>query len=648
MDDLVAGDVDGVIFYNCNPVYDHPQGRYIRRYVEEVPFSLSTAPFRDETAACVQWVAPDHHYLESWNDAYPIRNHLSLAQPTISPVFRTRQVQESLLLWSGLGSSYLSFMKDYWRQELFAKDTAAQKKFAGNFDSFWDDCLHEGVYKGKTNDTTTGRPTHLFGRANAAVRQLAKQGAASETELVAYESVAIGAGGQGNNPWLQELPDPITKACWGNYVTLPPEAARALGIHIVDNVSMLVEVQAGKRSFELPAVISPGQAAGTVGLALGYGRSLAGKVGNGVGYNAYPLLSSIDHTHYAVDSVRVRATGKAVKVPFMQTQNTHLGRKTIIQETTLSRYLEDPLAGRYRPKISRAGKQVPPSGISLWEGHEYPNHHWGMAIDLTVCTGCNACVVACQVENNIPVVGKEEVVRRRELHWLRIDRYYASKKAEETASGISKFKTLEQVSRDNPEVVFQPMLCQHCNQAPCETVCPVSATTHSTEGLNQMTYNRCIGTRYCANNCPYKVRRFNWFKYHDNDQFATNLAMHSDLGKMVLNPDVTVRARGVMEKCSFCIQRIQAGKLKAKQQKRTLRDEDVRSACAVACPTEAIVFGDLKNKKSKVAQLLRLKEHKKDKKVVVGEERAYHVLEELNVSPNVWYMTKVRNKNQSA
>lgn len=643
VEDLSARAVDGVIFYNCNPVYDHPQGLRIKRGLEDISFSLSTSPFRDETSASVQWVAPDHHYLEAWNDARPMQNEISLSQPAISPVFQTRQAQESLLLWSGLGESYLSYMKAHWETQLFAKDAAAQKKFGGHFESFWDDCLHEGVYRGMAEDKAVVTPAYLFDEVGALIEQEITQNiAATAHELIGYESIAMGSGAQANNPWLQELPDPITKACWGNYLTLPPSLADTLGIEVVDNVSSVVEVRIGKTSFRLPAVVSPGQAAGTVGLALGYGRSIAGKVGNGVGYNLYPLLPSIDYTRTYITGVSFHRTEERVKLPLMQTQNTYVGRKTVIQEASLADYLKDPHAGRYHPMVSKGGKPVKPRTVSLWEGHEYPNHHWGMTIDLTLCTGCNACVMACQVENNIPVVGKEEVVRRREMHWLRIDRYYASegKGDSPAATGISKFKALTRVSYEHPEVVFQPMLCQHCNNAPCETVCPVAATTHSSEGLNQMTYNRCIGTRYCANNCPYKVRRFNWFKYHDNDQFAQNLSMSNDLGKMVLNPDVTVRSRGVMEKCSFCVQRIQAGKLAAKRAGRVLNDADAQSACAVACPTEAIVFGDLKNKESKVSRSLKLKEQG-----VVGEERAYHVLEELNVSPNVWYMSKIKNKN---
>ena len=307
-------------------------------------------------------------------------------------------------------------------------------------------------------------------------------------------------------------------------------------------------------------------------------------------------------------------------------------------------FVKNPKAGRYEPLISKWDDKVAPGTLSLWKGHDYKDHHWTMAIDLNSCTGCGSCIVACNVENNVAMVGKDEVIRRREMHWLRIDRYYSSDADVEDLRGL-------EVASENPEVVFQPMLCQHCNNAPCETVCPVAATTHSTEGLNQMTYNRCIGTRYCANNCPYKVRRFNWFKYHDNQKFfEVNPAMNTDLGRMVLNPDVTVRSRGVMEKCSFCVQRIQSAKLTAKKEKRKMQDGDVVTACQTSCAAGAITFGDLNDPNSKVTKLLQAqpdpdRPYGIDKKI--GNPRAYTVLEEVGVKPNVFYLTKIRNKEEA-
>jgi molybdopterin-containing oxidoreductase family iron-sulfur binding subunit len=314
-----------------------------------------------------------------------------------------------------------------------------------------------------------------------------------------------------------------------------------------------------------------------------------------------------------------------------------MGRGNVIQEATLSEYQKDPQAGRHMPKIATSEGFKKPTAVSLWKGHQYANHHWGLMIDLNSCTGCGTCSIACQTENNISVIGKKEVLNRRDMAWIRIDRYYSSD------SNGDSYADME-IAAENPEVTFQPMMCQHCNNASCETVCPVAATTHSSEGLNQMTYNRCIGTRYCANNCPYKVRRFNWFKFHDNEQFGDNLAMNNDLGKMVLNPDVTVRSRGVIEKCSFCVQRIQSGKLEAKKEGRRPVDGEITTACASSCPSEALVFGDMKDPKSRISKMLQIKSM--DKGVEAQEPRAYHVLEELREMPNVWYLTKIRNKDE--
>jgi molybdopterin-containing oxidoreductase family iron-sulfur binding subunit len=393
------------------------------------------------------------------------------------------------------------------------------------------------------------------------------------------------------------------------------------------------------------ALVQPGQTPGTLGIALGYGRTKVGKVAEGIGQNAYPLVAMLNGSlsYSATNGVKIEKTTEPFQIAQTQIHATYMGRESVIQESILSEFKSNPAAGREYPKITQWDEKVDPSALSLWKGHEYKNHHWGMAIDLNTCSGCGACVVACNVENNVALVGKQEVINRREMHWLRIDRYYSSDAKPED------YKAAE-IASENPEVVFQPMLCQHCNNAPCETVCPVAATTHSTEGLNQMTYNRCIGTRYCANNCPYKVRRFNWFKYHDNQQFyQANPAMNTDLGRMVLNPDVTVRSRGVMEKCSFCVQRIQTGKLTAKKERRPLQADEVVTACAASCTTGAIVFGDMNNPESRISKLLKITKDEKgasafDKKV--GNPRAYRVLEDIGVKPNIFYLTKIRNKDE--
>jgi molybdopterin-containing oxidoreductase family iron-sulfur binding subunit len=426
------------------------------------------------------------------------------------------------------------------------------------------------------------------------------------------------------------MPDPISKACWDNYLTIPQSLARKYGIEMDEGKTKMVKLNISNKSLKVPVLVQPGQADNTVGISIGYGREKSGRVSNGVGINVYPLKvkkNGIYWDNLVKDNITIEPLNETYRIAQTQTHETYMGRKSVIQESTLSKYKKNPLSGRYFPKIFTSKGYKKPEDISLWKGHSYSNHHWGMVIDLNSCTGCGVCTIACQAENNIPVVGKDEVLNRREMHWIRIDRYYSSD---------GKDATSLEVPSNNPEVVFQPMMCQHCNNAPCETVCPVLATTHSSEGLNQMTYNRCIGTRYCANNCPYKVRRFNWFKYHDNKQFKDNVSMNTSLGKMVLNPDVTVRSRGVMEKCTMCIQRIQAGKLKAKLEKRKLRDGDISVACADSCPADSIVFGDMNNNESSIFKLLSSE----------VEGRAYHVLEELSVKPNVTYLTKIRNKEK--
>lgn len=647
--DVQAGRVDAVVFYDCNPVYDYAGGEALAEALiaNKVKLTVSTAEAPDETSTLCQFVAPDHHYLESWNDYQPKGNHYSLAQPTISPIFNTRQAQESFLAWSGAAdTNYYNYLQNQWRNKQFA----GQQEMT-EFQQFWDTALYVGVYvpgvqmnlgsrAGQryetaatvTNEVPTETPAFV-GNVAGDLRQAQQTAANTEgLELVIYEMVGVGTGRQANNPWLQEMPDPVTKATWDNYLTISLSLAEELGLErqAGQGQTKMVTLTVEGKSVDVPVLVQPGQAKGTVGLAIGYGRKVAGKAAENRGVNAYPFIRVVDGVmQYSIPSgVEVTATNTSYKIANSQTQHTYMGRETVIQDAILAEYQENPKAGRYEPMIATAKGPMDPEKLSLWDGHLYPNHHWAMVIDLNSCTGCSACTVSCHIENNVPVVGKDEVLNRRDMFWLRIDRYYSS---EET----DNYEGLERAA-ENPEVVFQPMLCQHCNNAPCETVCPVAATTHSTEGINQMTYNRCIGTRYCANNCPYKVRRFNWFKYHDNSEFAdSNPMMNSDLGKMVLNPDVTVRARGVMEKCTFCVQRIQKGKLEAKRENRRPEDGEIVTACAQACPTDAIVFGDLNNENSQVAKLLKSEE----------QGRAYSVLKEIGTRPNVFYLTKIRNKD---
>jgi len=638
--DIEGNKVGAVIFYNCNPVYDHPMGGKLGDALKNVSLTVSTSYTEDETASAVNYKAPDHHYLESWNDFEPKANSYSLAQPAITPLFKTRQVQESLMVWSGGSGDYFSFVKENWRNWFYGKAGSGM-----DFQSFWDKCLYDGVLdlsNGESESVTFG------GDVAAAASAVSANYKADNTgfELAIYESYGIGNGSQANNPLLQELPDPITKAVWDHYATISQRDAASLGVeNDAEGRTQYISIAAAGQTFKIPALVQPGQAPGTIGIAIGYGRTKVGKVAENLGVNAYPLISLVNGSlNYDISAgVKVDPTGEAFQIAQTQIHQTYMGRGSVIQESVLSEFKKDPEAGREFPKITKWEEKVDPGTVSLWKGHDYNDHHWGMAIDLNSCTGCGACIVACNVENNVALVGKQEVINRREMHWLRIDRYYSSDSAD-----ISDYEALEKAS-ENPEVVFQPMLCQHCNNAPCETVCPVAATTHSTEGLNQMTYNRCIGTRYCANNCPYKVRRFNWFKYHDNQQFyQSNPAMNTDLGRMVLNPDVTVRSRGVMEKCSFCVQRIQAGKLTAKKERRTVKDGEIVTACQASCTSGAILFGDMNDPESAITKLLQIQRNETrpnspDKRI--GNPRAYRVLEDIGVKPNIFYLTKIKNKD---
>jgi MoCo/4Fe-4S cofactor protein with predicted Tat translocation signal len=507
--DAQAGKVDGVIFFNCNPVYDHPKGDALAAALKKMTLTVSTSYTPDETAFSVSHMAPDHHYLESWNDAEPKPNSFSLSQPAITPLFKTRQAAESLLVWAGESNTeYFTVLKEYWRTRFYNAGAGV------DFQSFWDKCLYDGVYELPEETKTYSFSANVDG-ALSTISSTYKA-TNSGFELALYESCGLGNGSQANNPLLQELPDPITKATWDHYVTISLKDANELGIeNDAEGHTQMVNLTANGKTISVAALVQPGQAPGTLGVALGYGRTKVGKVGENIGANAYPLVSVNETMSYSILSgVTLAKTDTEFQLAQTQTHQTYMGRQNVIQESLLVDYNKNPSFWKENAvKVTSWDKKVDPSTLSMWKGHEYKNHHWGMAIDLNTCTGCGSCVVACNVENNVALVGKQEVINRREMHWLRIDRYYTSDAAPED------YKEAE-IASENPEVVFQPMLCQHCNNAPCETVCPVAATTHSTEGLNQMVYNRCIGTRYCANNCPYKVRRFNWFKYHDNQQFT--------------------------------------------------------------------------------------------------------------------------------
>nr|WP_293834162.1 TAT-variant-translocated molybdopterin oxidoreductase [uncultured Arsenicibacter sp.] len=625
IDAAKAGQVQAVLFFGANPVYDHPRGAELAQALPKVQLSVSFADRAEETASLCKFITPAPHFLESWGDAEPKAGFYSLMQPTITNIFKTRQFESSLLTWAGKSGDFAAFLKGFWRTNMFPKAGG------GSFESFWVKALNDGVFEPAKGVAATGASFNAASLASAASAVASRYKAANDgIELAIYETVALGTGSSANNPWLQELPDPVSKACWDNYAAISQRTASELGLEQGDLVNVTVD---GKPAIEVPVLVQPGQADKTVAVAIGYGREKAGKAANGVGKSVYPLVSVANgYVVFAGVSAKVEKSSGKREIAQTQTHDTVMGRHAVLQESVLGEYKKNPKAGRHEPKVVTSEGVTDATNITLWHGYGKPNHSWGMVIDLNSCIGCGACVVGCNAENNIQVVGRDEVIMRREMHWMRIDRYYSSDADVESMGMIAGFQALE-VASENPEVTFQPMLCQHCTNAPCETVCPVLATTHSTEGLNQMTYNRCVGTRYCANNCPYKVRRFNWFKYFDNDNFDYHF--NNDLGKMVINPDVTVRSRGVIEKCSFCVQRIQEGKLTAKKERRRLLPDEVQTACAQACPTDAITFGDMNNPESSISKILASEE----------QGRAFHVLEEINVRPQISYLTKIRNKD---
>ena len=627
INEMKSGQVDALIINNVNPVYTYPNASFADA-AKKVGLIINFATSLDETAALAKYIAPDNHYLESWGDAMPYRGEIGIVQPTIQRLFDTRQMQDSMLKWMGSSDDYYTYLKNFWRSGFFT-----QQNGTVSFDAFWNKSVHDGVAK----VSYAASDISYAGDASSAGSSIS--GAKDGMELLMYEKTGMGTGSHANNPWLQELPDPISRICWDNYINMSPAYMKENGINDGD----IVEVSANNVTISGPAHSQPGQAPNTISVALGYGRTASGKVGDGVGFNAYPMVNRKNGAmQYYVTGVNVNPTGQSGHVlASVQTHGTAMGR-SVIREVGLTEYKADP--NFENPNSVNAdyylatheGKKTPKQ-LDLWAteknpGHPKPNHLWGMIIDMNTCIGCGSCVVACNAENNIPVVGKEEINNSRDMHWIRIDRYYSSAMTDEVAKeqdlGIREKWLAMEDPEENPEVVFQPMMCQHCNHAPCETVCPVAATTHSQEGLNMMAYNRCVGTRYCANNCPYKVRRFNWFRYNENKEFDYN--MNNPYGRMVLNPDVTVRSRGVMEKCTMCVQRIQYGKLEAKKDRRRPVDGEIKTACAQVCPTNAITFGDYNDDKSQLA------EKKKSR-------RNYVVLEEYNVQPNVMYQVKVRN-----
>jgi len=682
VNDMNAGAIGALLVYGANPAYDYFDADKFKSGLAKVKLTVSFNEKMDETTELCQYAVPSHHFLESWGDAEPRTGYISFIQPTIFPLFKTRPFQTSLMKWSGNNSDYDTFFRTYWSGRLGS---------AAAFDKALQDGVLErgngaaaGATDGMNRQTTTsvaaGSATAMLGAATqgpsdtavqrgtpvtaapapatiastgglaGAIAALSARKAPAKTEVVLYQKVAMLTGKQAGNPWLLELPDPVTRATWDNYAMISMKKAEELGIDYKATdfeyypQKPVIKITAGNKTVSLPVMVIPGMNADTIAVAVGYGRNEAfSKAAYKVGQNVFPLArlngSNIEYSN----DVAVEKTGEVYKVAEVQIHDSYEGRTEVVKETSLASFKMHPNAYKewreelhkdYAPRTNDFGKEATLYAKPAENGNKYdhlqPGPKWGMSIDMNLCIGCHACVVACHLENNVPVVGKSEVLRYHDMHWLRIDRYFVS----------------EESNPDNLKaVVFQPMLCQHCDNAPCENVCPVAATMHSSEGINQMAYNRCIGTRYCANNCPYKVRRFNWADYTGSDSFdglgpksgvgeldPVVYQMNDELTRMVINPDVVTRSRGVMEKCTFCVQRTQAGKLQAKMENRTLGGDEVQSACAQACPTNAIVFGNVNDRTSTVAQI---REN--------NQQRLFYVLEQIHTLPNVSYLAKIRN-----
>lgn len=688
--DMEGGNVGGLIIYGVNPAYSLPNGAQFQAALKNVSISVSLSAYADETASHCSLICPDNHYLESWNDLEPKDNHYCIVQPAISPLHDTRQAQESFLRWAGNMTSMYDYMRTNWEADMYTRQSESAM-----FSDFWNWTVHNGsvmlsgapaaveeeaaveaipvpagdeVAMPEEAPEDTAAPAPVMDLSSAA-SSIQANSTVEGTEIYLYQKTAIGDGSQGNNPWLQEMADPISQVTWDNYVTMSLSDMEEAGYNTQigqEWPATLVTVTVGENSIDLPVYPSPGQCNGTVGIALGYGRGAGdekiGKAayqtgeygaylmeGDGeteqrmtIGRNAFPFVTMAGGCMSYSTGGSITDTGETYLMAATQTHHTIMGRDSIIREVSAHSQYVGADKEEYNPAHTLLGHdpetghavEKPISEFDLWEAHPVENigHRWGMKIDLNNCIGCGACLTACVSENNVPVVGKDEVRRVRTMSWLRIDRYFSSDATHEDG-----YAAMERAS-DNPKVVFQPMMCQHCNHAPCETVCPVLATTHSNEGLNMMAYNRCIGTRYCANNCPYKVRRFNWFNYPGYSKFEAQNPAHDAQARWVLNPDVVVRTRGVMEKCSMCVQQIQAGKLDAKKDGRKVMDGEIQTACAAACGTNAITFGDLNDSDHEIAKVLEegTNEH----------NRAYNVLEEVGVKPNIYYMVKVRNGHE--
>ena len=617
--EIREGKVAALFIAGVNPVYELPAGEDLKGHLQQIPLVVSFGGHPDETAVMAHYVCPESHFLESWGDAEPAAGVVSVVQPALRPLGNTRTLTESLAAWMSQPRSAYELVQQHWEEAIYPRrENNKEDTKENSFQSFWDETLERGYAELKADVPAVRN----FERATVQLDEYAPERPADDFTLVLYPTIALLDGRHALNPWLQELPDPVTKVTWDNYACLSPATAAGLGVEDGDVIRIGTGAHDGEpHGLELPVLIQPGQHDRVVAVALGYGRQgterfakiapvwiearpLVGPNGL-VGTNAAPWLAwEAGVLRYQRSGITLTKTGRRralactqrhheITVPErLATPGAH--RRPMIEETTLTAYRENPQPGGETRSEHDAG---------LWpDDHPYAGKRWGMAIDLARCTGCSACVVACQAENNVPVVGRDEVRRSREMHWIRIDRYYSD-------------------ATDRVDTAHQPMLCHHCANAPCENVCPVLATVHSEDGLSQQIYNRCVGTRYCANNCPYKVRRFNWFRYARDDQREN----------LVLNPDVTVRSRGVMEKCSFCVSGFRRRGWRRSDSGAKLADGDIEPACQQSCPAQAIVFGDLNDPQSRVSQL-------------VASPRYYQVLAELNIRPAIGYLRRVRNR----
>ena len=647
-DDLRNGRVDVLLIAGSNPVFNAPPVLGFAEAMSHVPAVIAIADRQDETAMLADLLCAASHPLESWSDAEPVRNVVALSQPAMRPVGEMRSLSDLLVRWgasvqdsgplveadklaskrgAAVQSGGYHFLRAFWQEKIFPRVASGR-----DFDSFWLDLLHSGVITLPGVESAEDPPT--FRTASLSLPPVEKSG---DIELVLFAPHAVYDGRGANNGWLLEYPDPVSRITWDSWVAMSRIMMGSLALKNGD----LVDVTAAGYTIRLPAFEQAGQHDKVVSVPLGFGRTAAGEVGNGVGANGFLLAAATAlGTRFAGQTASLRVTGKHTELAIPQGESViDLNERPLIPVTTLCEYQDD----------SSAGTEAPEKGKSIWPGHTYKDVRWGMSIDLSACIGCGACTIACQAENNIPTAGRKGVIRGREMHWLRVDRYYkmpvprTSKTPEEAhkvEEARQKAKSREWL--DEPQVLFHPVMCQQCENAPCETVCPVGATTHSSEGLNQQAYNRCVGTRYCSNNCPFKVRRFNWFDYsRDRDSFLSRILEPAvtKIGQMNArwpiplknNPEVTVRTRGVMEKCTFCVQRITVARHKAKDENRPVADGDVVPACAQTCPTQAIKFGNLVDPKSEVAR-------------ENASKRGLHMLNDQNVGTSVTYLSKVRNE----